>query len=119
MNWDQLTDEYCQEQGCSDQHIAMAMSGPYSPIITQSMRRKQTDVQRAVTALRRAYENNPTASRDELRRQTYKFLIGGVVLTFLLQALLSVVVKMAIEWFLNRIFNSQEADYGGVPLSAE
>ena len=119
MNWDQLTEECCQEQGCSDQQIAMAMSGPYSPILTQNMRRKQNDVQRASAAIRRAYENNPTASRDDLRRQAYKFLIGGVILTFLLQALLSVVVKMAIEWFLNRIFNSQEADYGGVPLSAE
>jgi len=119
MNWDQLTDEYCQSEGCSDQHIAMAMAGPYSPIITQGMRRKQRNARRAAAAVRQAYEANPTASREELRNQSYKFLIGGVILTFLLQSLVSVAVKMAIEWFLNRIFNSQEADYGRVPLSSE
>lgn len=119
MNWNQLTEECCQEHNCSDQQIAMAMSGPYSPIITRDMRRKRGEVQRAAAAIQRAYEANPQASRDELRKQTYKFLIGGVILTFLLQALLSVVVKMAIEWFLNRIFNPQETPHGGLSLSAE
>jgi ABC-type transporter Mla subunit MlaD len=119
MNWDQLTDECCQDQGCTDQHIAMAMSGPYSPIITRTMRHKQQDVRRVATAVRQAYEANPTATQAELRKQTYKFLIGGVFLSFLIQALLSSVVKLAVEWFLRRIFNSQEGNHGGIPLSAE
>ena len=119
MNWDALTSECCREHGCSDQQIDMAVAGPYSRTIVQDMRRKQVDVRTASDAVRRAYLANPQASREEMRRQSYKFILGGIILSIILQALLSVVVKMAIEWFLDHVFNKQETSNGGISLPPE
>jgi hypothetical protein len=116
MNWDTLAEECCREHGCSDQQISMAMAGPYSRTIVQDMRRKQNDVRTSADAVRRAYLANPHASREEMRRQSYKFILGGIILSVILQALLSAVAKMAVEWFLNHIFNKQETSNGGISL---
>lgn len=113
MNWEQLIDECYTEQGC-----AIAQSAG-SAVAGHKLVRRRDDIRRAANAVRKAYEMDPTADRETVRKQACGFVIGGVILVFLLQAFLSVGIKLAIEWFLDRIYKPKEAKNVGVSLPAE
>jgi hypothetical protein len=116
MNWDQWIDELCEANECTLKHIERA---GWNRRQARELAKQQRDIRTAAKAVRQAYEANPTGTREQTRDEAYKFLTGGVILTILVQALLTVAVKLAIEWFLDRLYNSQESSHGGLPLSPE
>jgi len=108
MNWEQLIDECCVAQDCAIPLVAG------SSVAGHKLVRRRDDVRRAANAVRKAYELNPTADRETVRKQACGFVIGGVVLAFFLQAFLSVGIKLAIEWFLDRIYKPKETKNAGI-----
>jgi hypothetical protein len=105
MNWDALVAELCTVNDC---HAAQLDSMSSDSPQYRSLLKKQNDIIRAAAAVRQAYEKNPNASREKLRKETYKNLVGSVVLLILVQVLLTAFMKYVIEWFLDQIFTSQE-----------
>lgn len=116
MNWETLTEELCEANGCS--HKQMLQVGNDRKQL-RKLEKQRREIQAAGDAVRQAYEANPAGTREQVRNQAYKLLTGSVILTILLQALLSVLIKYAIEWFLDRIYNSQEPSNGALPISSE
>ncbi len=112
-DWAKWTDELCTENQCSDDQIVTLMrqvldgTKPFeSRYEVRGLERKQQELKKAVAAVQKAYEANPNASREELKKAAYKNITGSVILSFLIYALLSVVVKMAIEWLLDKLFSN-------------
>ena len=109
MNWDDLAEEYCTLQYCSAAEIFnYSLAEGENSVTVRSLRKKRRDIQKATQAVRKAYESNPTATREEMKKTTYKFFVGGIILSILLSALMSVLAKMAIEWLLDKIFNKED-----------
>lgn len=116
MNWDDLADEYCILQSCSEAEIfSYSLAEGENSGTVRSLRKNRRDIQKATQAVRKAYESNPNAPRDEMRKTAYKFFVGGVILSILLSALMSVLAKMAIEWLLDKILN-KDASSGPISL---
>lgn len=113
MNWEQAIDECYAEQGCT---IAQSAG---SAVAGHKLVRRRDDIRRAANAVRKAYELDPTADRETVRKQACGFVIGGVVLAFFLQAFLSVGIKLAIDWFLDRIYKPKETKNDGISLPTE
>lgn len=108
MNWDNLAEEYCIVHACSEAEIfSYSLAEGEKSATVRSLRKKRRDIQKATQAVKKAYEANPNASREEMQKQAYKFFVGGVILSILLSALMSVLAKMAIEWLLDKIFNKE------------
>lgn len=116
MNWEAWTEELCAANGCGTEQMRQA-SGDRRRL--RKLEKKQRDIRAAGEAVRQAYEANPDGTREQVRDQAYKLLTGSAILTILLMALLSAVIKIAIEWFLDRIYNPQEPSHGTLPLSSE
>jgi len=116
MNWDAMTAELCTLCDC---HPAQLTGMEESSKKYRQLLRKQNDIHTAAKAVRKAYEKNPNASREELRKETYKSLAGSVVLLLLVQVLLTAFMKYVIEWFLDQIFNAQESSDDTVSLPAK
>lgn len=111
-NWTEWTDQLCAENKCSaDDQVELmrqVLEGtkPISARLeVREMEKKQREIQKAVDAVQKAYEANPTGSREEIKKAAYKNITGSVILSLLLYALLSVVTKMAIEWLLDKLFS--------------
>jgi hypothetical protein len=104
-NWDEWSEQLLVENKCSDDQVMEAMRGPDSRAQVRELERKQRDIRKAVAAVKKAYEENPGGSREELQKAAYKNITGSVILSLVLYALLSVVVKMAIEWLLDKLFS--------------
>ena len=120
MKWDELTETYCREQGCSTNQIMAAKMNPTANYDEPfRLEKKRKEIEKAALAVRTAYAQNPNMSRQQLRRQSYKFILGGALLLILIQALISVVIKMAIEWFIDRIMEQREENANGVQVSTE
>jgi len=102
MNWNAWTEELCEANGCGQDQILQAGTDRRQK---RKLEKKKRDIHAAGEAVRQAYEANPTGSREQVRSQAYKLITGSVILIILLQVLLSVLIKYAIEWFLDRIYN--------------
>jgi hypothetical protein len=112
-DWAKWTDDLCAENQCSDDQIVTLMrhvldgTKPFEARHeVRILERKQKEIKQAVAAVQKAYEANPNASREELKKAAYKNITGSVILSFLIYAMMSVVVKMAIEWLLDRLFSN-------------
>lgn len=116
MNWDAMTAELCTLHDC---HPAQLSSLTGNTKEYRKLLKKKNEIRAGAQAVREAYEKNPKASREELRRETYKSLVGSVVLLILVQVLLTAFMKYVIEWFLDQIFNSQESSDDTVSLPAK
>lgn len=118
MNWDGLLDQFCEEQQCSTRQIMAASSNPVSRREAVQMERRQKDATKAMNAVRRAIEEDPTRAREDARKRACQFIIGGVILSIIIQSLLSVFIKRAIEWFLDKYYN-KETPHGALSVSAK
>jgi len=114
MDWDNLTEQFCVKNQCS-QFELMAVQGNTPSLRTKEKQR--AEIYKASAAVQKAYANNPHASRQELRTQAYKFIGGSLLIGLLANLLLSYLTKKAVEWFLDHLFG--EAFNGNVSLPAE
>lgn len=116
MNWDAWTEELCEQQECAVTHLQSAIGDRRQ---LRQLERKRQEIQKAASAVRQAYEENPARSREDTRKRAYQLITGSIILTILIQVLLSVVIKLAIEWFLDHIYKPQDSSHDVVPVSAE
>lgn len=107
MNWDELTEECARENGCSLQQL-MAVSGNNRKL-RRKLERDREAVIKVSNAVREAYEDDPTASRDQLRTKALGILSGSFLLGMLFQAIFGFFIRKILEWFLEKIFMSNEA----------
>lgn len=117
MNWDELCKEYCNQNKCSDAHLQAAKG--LSDKNFNKLRQDRADITRALNAVKAAYEQNPNASRKVMRQQAYKFIGSSIIIGILVQAILGIIVRKAIEWFLDRVFEQKENSNGDISLSSE
>jgi hypothetical protein len=101
LDWNALTDEYCEIIGCTEQKI----NETNDRAISKKLIKQREDVLRACQVVKEAREKYPDLNKDDFTKQVYKSLVGSVLLFFIMQAFLSVALKMAIEWFINQIFS--------------
>lgn len=117
MNWEDLCEDYCKENECSTVHMQSAKG--LSNKSFKQMQQKRIDIQKAANAVKAAYEQDPTASRKVMRQQAYKFIGSSIIIGILVQAVLGIIVRKAIEWFLDRVFEQKENSNGDISLSSE
>lgn len=117
MNWNALCEEYCKQNKCSDTHLQAAKG--LSDKDFNKLRQDRADITRALNAVKAAYEQNPNASRKVMRKQAYKFIGSSIIIGILVQAILGIIVRKAIEWFLDRVFEQKENSNGDISLSSE
>lgn len=117
MNWDALCEDYCNQNSCSDVHLQAAKG--LSDKGFNKLRQDRADITRALNAVKAAYEQDPNASRKVMRQQAYKFIGSSIIIGILVQALLGIIVRKAIEWFLDRVFEQKEKSNGHVSLSSK
>ncbi len=107
MNWEELTEECARENGCSLPQL-MAVSGKDKKRY-RKLQRDREAVLRVSSAVREAHESDPTASKDQLRTKALGILSSGFLLGMLFQAIFGFFIRKILEWFLDRIFQSNEA----------
>jgi hypothetical protein len=117
MDWSVLCEQFCDENGISAITYMQAVSKNDQRALLR-IEKKRKDATRAMEAVKHAWQENPRASREQMQRKAYKFVTGGVLLTLLLQVLLSATMKLAIDYFLDKIF-SEKADDETLPVPAE
>lgn len=103
INWNALTEEYCEIIGCTEQKINEAAAD--NKATHRKLLKHREDVLRAARVVKETHERYPDLGKEELTKQVYRSLVGSVLLLFILQAFMSVALKMAIEWFINQIFS--------------
>lgn len=101
INWNALTDEYCEIIGCTEQKINETSDQG----VSRRLIKQREDVLRACQVVKETREKYPDLNKDDFTKQVYKSLVGSVIFFFILQAFMSVALKMAIEWFINQIFS--------------
>lgn len=94
INWNELEEGCRTEKGCSPRF----MKGRPS----RKQLKDQNEIAKGFAAVRRAYEENPGASEAVVREQAYGFLSVGII-TMLLQFIVPMLAKWAIEWALKRM----------------
>ncbi len=104
-NWNELVAEYCEMMGCSEQKINEAADLPDQKVTHRKLIKYREDVLKAAKVVKETHEKYPDLTKEELTREVYRSLVGSVLLLFIFQALMSVALKMAIEWFINQIFS--------------
>jgi hypothetical protein len=117
MDWSVLCEQFCDENGIGAITYMQAISKNDRRALLR-IEKKRKDATRAMEAVKHAWQENPRASCEQMRRKAYKFVTGGVILTLLLQVLLSATMKLAIDYFLDKLF-SEKADDETLPVSAE
>lgn len=111
-NWAEWTDQLCAENKCSAddqlelmQQVLEGRKPISARLEVREMEKRQREIKKAVDAVQKAYEANPSGSREEIKKAAYKTITGSVILSLLLYALISAVTKMAIEWLLDKLFS--------------
>ena len=117
MNWDTLYETYCQQNDCSTAQMSAAQG--LSAKSFKKLQRKRDDIQKAANAVKAAYERNPDANRTAMRQEAYKFIGSSIIIGILIQAVLGIIVRKAIEWFLDRVFEQKENTNGDISLSTK
>lgn len=97
MNWDLLAEHYCTLQGCSENQLTTEINKKKK----NELNSKRKNIIKAAKAVENAVNKNPNGTREEHRKEAYAFILGSILLTFLVQALISAVIRAAIEWFLD------------------
>ena len=117
VNWDVLCEQFCVENGISEITYMQAVGANDQRALLR-IEKKRKDAAKAMAAVKHAWQENPRATQEQMRRKAYKFVTGGVILTLLLQVLLSATIKLAIDYFLDKLF-SNKADDETLPVPAE
>lgn len=117
MDWEEARENFCTENGIGAVTYMQAVGSNNQREILR-IEKKRKDVAKAMTAVKQAWQDNPHASRSQVEKKAYKFVTGGVVLALLLQVLLSATIKLAIDYFLDKLF-PEEADDETLPVSAK
>lgn len=117
MDWEQTREEFCDKNEIGAVTYMQAVGANNQREILR-IEKQRKDVAKAMVAVKHAWQDNPHASREYVKRRAYKFVTGGIVLTLLLQALLSATMKLAIDYFLDKLF-SDKADDETLPVPAE
>jgi hypothetical protein len=118
MNWDELLTEFCEKEKCSEAQIMATSQNPFRRREARLMQKKQKEAMAARTAVQKALEENPHYTREEAYRRACSFVISGLILSLLAQAIISVFLKRAIEWFLDKYYNKETAN-GSLSVPAE
>lgn len=114
MNWDSWLAEFYRLN--SQDTVAFGRSRGAA---RRRLNRERENIEKALLAVKKAQEANPTATRAELQSAAYATLSGGFLLSFFLRFLLSALVRQAIEWFLDRVIETRETSRGNVSLSSK
>jgi hypothetical protein len=138
MNWNEWIIELCEANECSESHVHKVEPNKK---LKKKLQRRQKDIYLAAEAVKHAYEQFPTGTKDELREQAYLFTAPGysflyssalgkkipklrdkayemAALSFL-NVLLSVALKYAIEWFLDKVYREQPGADDDVSIPTE
>lgn len=108
MNWDQWAEEFCEKYGCSTAQMAcVSADGSVTKKQLSILTTQRKDIYRAMEAVKKAYELNPNATRQQMKKQTYKFLTSSIMLSILVSIVISLVTKLAVEWLLDNVFNQK------------
>lgn len=108
MNWTELTEECCNEQGCAMSHFPKTRVTLAAKHLTQDLLKKREDIRRVEVAVRRAYAANPNGTEEQVRKQAVKFITGGLIFFFIGSFLLNQVMSIALAWFLKRLFPPEQ-----------
>lgn len=117
MEWLKEYENFCNENKIGSVTYMSAIGANRKNDIL-AIEKKRKEALKAMVAVKHAWNVNPHASQKQMRKEAYKFVTGGVILAILLQALLSVTMKLAIDYFLDKLF-SEEADDEALPLSTK
>jgi hypothetical protein len=109
MNWDEMLDEYCTTMNCNLKQYSLAEKTKSKDL--RRMKRDRNNAFAAMNAVKKAYEENPGASREEVRKQSYKFITSSAILSIILSAILYTAICKAIEWFIDRMYNKETLTY--------
>lgn len=99
MNWAAVTEQYCELQNCAENQVMREGNAKKK----NELARRRKSIFRAAQAVETAVRENPNGTKEEHRKAVYTFILGSILLTFLVQALLSAVIRAAIEWFLDLV----------------
>ena len=117
MDWEKTATAFYASRNLDDLTYMQAVGKNRSREILR-IEKERADVRRAMDAVKQAWEENPNANRAQLEKKAYKFITGGVILTLLLQVLLSATMKLAIDYFLDKLFQ-EKADAATLQVSSE
>jgi hypothetical protein len=109
MNWESIYEEFCRKQNASTDQYSLAIGGNNSRHIFQ-IEQKRKDALRAMDAVKEAYEKYPNSSPDQLKREAKKLIAGNPLVFILLQVLLSATIKLAIDYFVGKLFETKSDD---------
>lgn len=120
VNWAELEEQYSVTQGCSLAQMQSLRQASSRAERRQAakMERKREDISSAFMAVKAVQAGNPDLTRDQMEKEVYRFILPSMG-AWLLGMLLSVVIKMAITWALNRLFNQDTDPNVGVSLSSK
>lgn len=108
MNWTELTEECCNEQGCAMSNFPKTRVTLAAKRLTHDLLKKREDVRRVALAVRKAHEANPNGTEEQIRKQAVKFITGGLIFFFIGSFLLNQVMSIALAWFLKRLFTPEQ-----------
>lgn len=112
LDWEQELDRVTWTHDCSDK----VMKG--KP--TRQQRKDRRNVEKAFAAVQRAHAADPSQmDRDAFRKSVYGFILPGLG-WFLGQILITLVVRLVVNYLIDRLFNSSnegEIVYGDVHVS--
>ncbi len=108
MNWAELTEKCCNVQGCSLYSIPKTTLTVTSRRFAQGLLKKRENISKVALAVQKAYEANPTGTREQIQEQATKFIVSSFILFFIGSLLLNKVMSIALTWFLDYLFNSEK-----------
>lgn len=122
VNWAELEEQYSVTQNCSTEQIwsqsLRRLPSKAERRQAAKTERKRRDISKAFTAVSSVYAANPNLTRDQMEKEVYKLVLPSVG-AWLLGILVSTVIRMAITWALNRLFNQDTDPNVGVSLSSK
>lgn len=107
MNWTELTEECCYAQGCAISQLPKLTVTTASKRIAQDLLTRRESIHKVAVAVQKAREANPNGTREQIHKQAVKFILGSIIFFFLGNILLNLVMRMALDWFLARLFKSE------------
>jgi hypothetical protein len=108
MNWNELMEECCSAQGCATFHFPKTTATAGAKRLAQDLAGRRADIRKVAAAVQKAYEANPNGTKEQIRKQSVKFIAGGFIFFFIGSLILNKVMSIALSWFLDQLFNPEK-----------
>jgi hypothetical protein len=106
MNWEEAYRDCCEIHKVGDDaYFTAVASNRHQEVLNCD--RARNNIRRAMHAVKTAHENNPFADAKTLRKESLRLITGNPVFVILLQVLLSATIKLAIDYFISKLFVSK------------